>query len=206
MPLNLVVTEPYHAGTALLEEVTVQQRVDASIQSGAHVLQQHRPPQRQGKLPHAHEVGLLLLDHYQIVGGLHAPHPLVGLALRVNAKAELHRVGHHNGVCCREVVLGEPVQVPLLDLHWVPQRLNEGERLTDWQTLLREHAVPLLQGSIPEVGGEGAKVGHHPCRQQCVADELDLELRQALGGLCPAAPLTPEPGDEGLCAIQLLRA
>ena len=194
-----VLAELDHEGAArILVHLVGEHRVQEGVEGLEHVLEQHGLAQ-----PDRHLEGLHLL--FGRVGGLHCLdlvfgarelQEAVGLRLRVDHEGPPLGDRHDDAVLHAEGVGGQPVDVPLPDLHGVTQDLAERALGGARHVELLERVDPRRHERLAVGGHKGAQVGDGARADQDVAHQALELLGQHLDRLLPRLGLAAEAGDE----------
>eukprot|EP00976_Prorocentrum_cordatum_P114806 1195902-Prorocentrum_minimum.AAC.2 len=157
-------------GAALLERLLLQQRLQRRVHRLQNVLQQHR---------------LAKLDGH-VLRLLHFADPLVRRVGRVDAQRPPPRVVQHDRVLRRELVLRQPLDVPVANLDGVAHEGGKVELFAVRHLPLLVDGHPLVHRLVAVGGVERPQVRDGPRRHQHVARdlrELLLEVRKRAGGV-----------------------
>eukprot|EP00760_Papus_ankaliazontas_P017928 PhM_4_TR17401/c1_g1_i1/m.82110 len=188
------------AQVRLLEQQRVQERVDFVL----HVFEQTGVSEADGVLDLLGEVVVAGLDGDKVVLLVHVAHPRVGLALRVDHERPRPCLRQDESVLCTQVVRGEPLQLPLLDLDGVADGRDGVVLLAARYPQRRFRLRPRREQLLAVASGKGTEVSDCTGGQQHVTDDGALLLQVLRREFLPAHLLAAETVDESSGADKLL--
>mmetsp|Transcript_59670 Transcript_59670/g.172859 ORF Transcript_59670/g.172859 Transcript_59670/m.172859 type:complete len:697 (-) Transcript_59670:401-2491(-) len=194
-PLDRRVAEAHHEQVALFECRFLEDGIQDGVEHLLDVFQQDGVAELDCVLQLADIAGHGQPDHLQLL----APgplHPLVGLPLRVDHQRPAACGGDDDAVLHREVVVGQPIDGPLLDHHRLPEDVDEVGALFV-RDLLGHLGLPPRRLEVPAVlAGEGPCVCDHAGGYERVPREEFVLLRKLVDGGRPTVLLPAEAVDE----------
>ena len=158
--VQLLVSQLNDVRPALFDQVLVQDGIDGWVELSADVLYEDPLSELDGLLNGSHDIPIGGLQHLDAFGSLfpHVPDELVGLVLRVDHQRESLGVLYDDSILNRCIVLGQAVDVPVLNGDWVSHEILQVGVRSVSNALHRQGGEPLLLQNGSVLRGEGPAV------------------------------------------------
>ena len=200
--VELLVAELKHLAVADLHDRLGEHGLERRVELLEHVLQQDRRAVRDGVLDGEQEVLHLEVDHLEPVRLLHAPHPLVRLALRVDHERPAVAARDDHAVLGREQVGGQALQLPAAHVDRARAERRKRGALREGQPALLDLDHPPGRQPVAVHRVEGPEVRERGRRDEHVADALRDARLEAADALLPAVVLARQALDELVRAVE----